>query len=904
MPEAQDADVCAPGLPEVSEENNDQTQESRLQPTLDQMQLQALERPSRIRSASCIGESFDIEDVAGDGLSQHQSNRVGNDRKRCSGGVASLENRRKSMHARPDPTVDQCPQESARRRSVLTSLIPRDHTNQRPSAMSSGGSGASSRLLHRRSTVMGFETFALLPQVPEMETLSEASSSEHFSSSSSSSSSSSDDEVWEPGQPKRSRQNSVIARDSTLLKSTEASRMRELATFRRPSIGGHHTSAALRRRSSVMGFEATDMDRLRKSLAASSENGSSRRSSRVISQRSSEVVHLFSHECLRQVKVLASCSDECMARLMESVETKMTAPGCDVFCEGQEGTAIFFLIYGNAEVLKGTDRIAELTNGAIFGEMSLLTADDHRKRTATVRATTFLNLRFIERDALLHLLKPFPRCKDAFMAEARNHSAELKALSFSIQSNRKSRKHSVQQTMQSSHLDSSCSTGLWRRSSIIEFQTPICARPLHHFQDLSGRICEQDEKGEQDDQSENSGEGSDNESDAEACNGAGDPIDSQALGSAGDQSLEIVVDAKPCDVDTGESKHQGEDCAQHKSRISGNAKGVTSLYEGVCTIHSAQKNELASSENDSTRAEESTAAARSNSYTSFLEELGQECAQDGCTPSITDLTIGGSLKDSSQAIPSQSEAASACLSQERSFGHGMHRLRAKQQRLLPALSILSIKQIRCRPQARSAPKHISPHTPLQRIRRPLTLPSNVLAATGYCSTRHCSLEDLAMCNKSRDINQSTLGLNLLPHMLQHGPILASRQVLPPHVQSEIVARLPTLLTGNAARTQDMAAECASLPSPSASSSFSHAPPLPQFKVGDIFATEAAPDSISLDERRRSSVSEVSEWWCGDRRSSVASSHQSRRSSGSEWWSASRRSSAGSDLAVIPECSRH
>jgi len=59
--------------------------------------------------------------------------------------------------------------------------------------------------------------------------------------------------------------------------------------------------------------------------------------------------------------------------------------GHDLVREGDPGHAFYVILDGQAEVLRGGERVETRTSGDFFGEIALIA---HGKRTATVRTTT------------------------------------------------------------------------------------------------------------------------------------------------------------------------------------------------------------------------------------------------------------------------------------------------------------------------------------------------------------------------------------------------------------------------------------------------------------------------------------------------------------------------------------
>jgi serine/threonine protein phosphatase PrpC len=90
-----------------------------------------------------------------------------------------------------------------------------------------------------------------------------------------------------------------------------------------------------------------------------------------------------------------------LMRVAGIAKERTMAPGVDVFLEGEFGESLFIILDGKAAVLKSDVEIATLQAGAHFGEMSLI---ERAPRSATVRATTALEVVVIERDGFFSLL--------------------------------------------------------------------------------------------------------------------------------------------------------------------------------------------------------------------------------------------------------------------------------------------------------------------------------------------------------------------------------------------------------------------------------------------------------------------------------------------------------------------
>lgn len=235
-----------------------------------------------------------------------------------------------------------------------------------------------------------------------------------------------------------------LAEASTLLRSTRASQARG----DRPPRASMVAPSASLRPGSVMGFEASDIDRIRKiccaaglgisgpaiALLASGSNsqfGSRRASqvSRFTSRRTTALLEahtMFRHDCLKQVKALSDCDEGFVEQLMACVQPAVFSEGETIIEEGDEtDTKLFILIQGSVSVEKGDVPITELHNGAIFGDMAALVPKNAGVRTATVKALSFCECRTLERGALNYSLKLFPNSKSILARQAIQRQREL-----------------------------------------------------------------------------------------------------------------------------------------------------------------------------------------------------------------------------------------------------------------------------------------------------------------------------------------------------------------------------------------------------------------------------------------------------------------------------------------------
>ncbi len=83
-----------------------------------------------------------------------------------------------------------------------------------------------------------------------------------------------------------------------------------------------------------------------------------------------------------------------------------------VFEEGTEGHALFLIIDGEVDVMKGERKVATLGVGEVFGEMAVL---DRAVRSATIRVRRDVVLFRIAREDFQDLLELYPALTKAIM---------------------------------------------------------------------------------------------------------------------------------------------------------------------------------------------------------------------------------------------------------------------------------------------------------------------------------------------------------------------------------------------------------------------------------------------------------------------------------------------------------
>jgi CRP-like cAMP-binding protein len=113
-------------------------------------------------------------------------------------------------------------------------------------------------------------------------------------------------------------------------------------------------------------------------------------------EEASEVLDRIEH-----IEMLHSLSPSEMQAIIPLLKPLYVEPGTVLCQEGAAGNSMFLIVAGEAEIFKGSQRMAQLGAGEMFGEMALLTGED---RSATVLAKTPMDLYELDKtdfDAML-----------------------------------------------------------------------------------------------------------------------------------------------------------------------------------------------------------------------------------------------------------------------------------------------------------------------------------------------------------------------------------------------------------------------------------------------------------------------------------------------------------------------
>lgn len=108
---------------------------------------------------------------------------------------------------------------------------------------------------------------------------------------------------------------------------------------------------------------------------------------------------------LAKINVFEGSSPEFLERICCNLETRTYLPNQTIVQQGEEGTCMYILLYGTADVLVTGAKVGEMQQGTTFGELVFL---GEPVRTATVKATTICVCRVIHFSVLTSVFRDFP----------------------------------------------------------------------------------------------------------------------------------------------------------------------------------------------------------------------------------------------------------------------------------------------------------------------------------------------------------------------------------------------------------------------------------------------------------------------------------------------------------------
>ncbi|XP_074175148.1 cyclic nucleotide-gated channel beta-3 isoform X2 [Rhinolophus sinicus] len=125
---------------------------------------------------------------------------------------------------------------------------------------------------------------------------------------------------------------------------------------------------------------------------------------------------------ISKVDLFKGCDTQMLYDMLLRLKSTVYLPG-DIVCKkGEIGKEMYIVKQGEVQVLGGCDGsqvLATLKAGTVFGEISLLAAAGGNRRTATVMAHGFTNLLTLDKKTLQEILVHYPDSEKLLMRKAR-----------------------------------------------------------------------------------------------------------------------------------------------------------------------------------------------------------------------------------------------------------------------------------------------------------------------------------------------------------------------------------------------------------------------------------------------------------------------------------------------------
>lgn len=137
-----------------------------------------------------------------------------------------------------------------------------------------------------------------------------------------------------------------------------------------------------------------------------------------------QAIYFMHEEIIRKVPLFRQFSKPFISALVGRLRSNIYAEGDMVVVEGEVGSEMYFIRRGHVSVIVGDKEVAQLRDGAFFGEIALL--EDETRRTASIRALTFCELFVLTRDDMDAVCRTFPEERGVLRRVAEERKARDK----------------------------------------------------------------------------------------------------------------------------------------------------------------------------------------------------------------------------------------------------------------------------------------------------------------------------------------------------------------------------------------------------------------------------------------------------------------------------------------------
>lgn len=128
-------------------------------------------------------------------------------------------------------------------------------------------------------------------------------------------------------------------------------------------------------------------------------------------------------DMLRDLDLFKDRNPEFVSRVIDDVDIAFFKPGDFILKQGEKADTCYILNRGEVSVQVGGNEVAKLGGGSIFGEICLLGLS--QRRTASIIALSFCDIRVVHQDKFQYALKRFPKERHHFHLEAQRRMAEI-----------------------------------------------------------------------------------------------------------------------------------------------------------------------------------------------------------------------------------------------------------------------------------------------------------------------------------------------------------------------------------------------------------------------------------------------------------------------------------------------